>query len=85
MWQKELEKDLLEITKKYDLTMMVFAGTVKNSDECLVCAGGHYDQMVYGLSGIIEKISKADDTILMEDVIHDVRNVTTEKRASRFM
>ena len=85
MWKKELEKDLLDIVKKYNLTMMVFAGTVKNSKECLVCAGGHYDQMIYGISGIVEKISNADETILMDDVIHDVSTVTLQKSMSDFV
>lgn len=84
MWKKDLEKDLLDIVKKYNLTMMVFAGTVKNSEECLVCAGGHYDQMVYGMSGIIEKISKADESILMDDVIHDIKTVTLDKSVRKY-
>ena len=84
MWKDDLQKDVLALAKKYDLTMLVFAGTVKKSKECLVCAGGNYDQMVYGISGIVEQISNTDDMILMDDVIQDIKNVTADKVTKRF-
>lgn len=79
MWQNELSKELVALAEKYGLVMVAFAGTVKNSEEALVMAGGEYDQLVYGLHGIIQKISK-DGAMLAEDVIADLDEITDERR-----
>lgn len=80
MWQQELQKEMAALAGKYGFTMMAFAATTKDSNQALVMAGGNYDQLIYGLSGIVEKIAGDEDLILPEDILADLEEITIEKR-----
>ena len=80
MWQENLQDDLKALAEKYGLSMMAFAGTVPDTKQALIMIGGNYDQLVYGMYGMVEKISLETNGVLPEDIIADLTDIVEEQR-----